>query len=214
MPQFPNSSLPSDFTMYQDVSRRFAAEKDFAFFKNILTCGDCPEYGDFYTKISRGQGRALEPKTKIVYLPLIDNAPVDPSTMVKAQNISENVEQQYVVFIADQQLYRVALHVQWENQTQLRNIHLRLGGMHLLISYSSSVGTLMTGTGMQEILTTAFVVVLKMLTGKKYPQKVRAFMILVEELFILIFATHHPECMEYLQEALDAISTQSRISKL
>ena len=214
MPQLPTSSLPSDFTMYQDVSRRFAAKKDFAFFKNILTCGDCPEYGVFYTKISRGPGRALEPQTKILYLPLTDKAPADPSTMVKAYNISENVGQQYFVFTADQQLYRVALHVQWENQTQLRNIHKRLGGMHLLISYSSSVGTLMTGTGIQEILTTAFVGVLKMLTGKKYPQKVRAFTILVEELLRQIFAKHHPECMECLQEALDVIATQSRTSKL
>ena len=44
MPQVPTPSLPSDFTMHQDVSRRLAAENDFAFFKNILTCGDCPEY--------------------------------------------------------------------------------------------------------------------------------------------------------------------------
>ena len=106
----------------------FSAEKDFAIFKNILICEDCPEYGGFNTKICREQGRALESKTKIVYLPLIDKAHADPSTMitaiVKAQNISENVGQQYVVFTADHQLYRVELHVQWENQTQLSNIHL------------------------------------------------------------------------------------------
>ena len=72
----------------------------------------------------------------------------------------------------------------------------------------------MTGTGIQEILTTVFVGVLKMLTGKKYPQKVHVFTILVEELLRLIFAKHHPECMEYLQEALDGIATQSRTSKL
>ena len=64
-------------------------------FKDILTCGDCPEYGGFNTKICREQARALEPKTKIVYLPLIDNALADPSTMVtarvKAQKLSENV---------------------------------------------------------------------------------------------------------------------------
>ena len=44
------------------------------------------------------------------------------------------------------------------------------------------MGTLMAGTGIQEILSTAFGGVLKMLTGNKYPQNVRAFRMLVEEL--------------------------------
>ena len=95
MPQVSTPSLPPDFTMHQYVSRRLAAKKYFAFFKNILTCGDCPEYGGFNPNICREQGRALEPKIKIVYLPLIDNGPADPSmmvtAMVKAQKISENV---------------------------------------------------------------------------------------------------------------------------
>ena len=150
MPHVSTPPLPSDFTMHQDASRKLAAEKDFACFKNIPTSWDCPESGGFNTKQCREQGRTLEHKTHIVYLPLIDKAPVDPSTimtaMVKALHIFENVGQQYVVFTGNQQLYRVALHVQWENQTQLSNIHLILGGMHLLMSYCCSVGTLMTGT--------------------------------------------------------------------
>ena len=67
------------------------------------------------------------------------------------------------MFTADQQLYRVALHVQFENQTQVSNI----GGMNLLMSYCSSVRTLMAGTGLQEILSTAFGGVLKMLTNER-----------------------------------------------
>ena len=72
----------------------------------------------------------------------------------------------------------------------------------------------MAGTGIQEILSTAFGGVLKMLTGTKYPEHVRAFMMLVAELLGSIFAKHHPECMADLQKALDAISAQSRTSKL
>ena len=78
------------------------------------------------------------------------------TAMAKAQEISEKVRKEYVVFTADQKLYRVTLHVQWKNQTQLSNIHLRLGGMHLLMNYCGSVETLMPGTGIQEILSTAF----------------------------------------------------------
>ena len=59
-------------------------KKYFEFFKNILTCGDYTEYGGFNTKICGEQGRALEPKTKMVYLPLIDTDPADPSRMKTA----------------------------------------------------------------------------------------------------------------------------------
>ena len=104
------------------------------------------------------------------------------TAMVKAQKFAEKVGQEYVVFTADQQNYRVAPHVQWENQTQLSNIHLRLGGIHILMSYCSNMITLIAGTGIQEILSTAFGGVLKMLTGIKYPQNVRAFRTLFEEL--------------------------------
>ena len=52
------------------------------------------------------------------------------------------------------------------------------------------------------------------LTGKKYPQNACAFRMLVEELRRPIFATHHPDCMENLQEALYALETQSRASML
>ena len=70
--------------MHQDLSRMLTAEKDFALFKYIVTWGDCPEYGGFNPNICRKQGRALEPKTNIVYLPPIDKAPVDPSMMMTA----------------------------------------------------------------------------------------------------------------------------------
>ena len=71
-------------------------------------------------KLSREQGHTLKPQTKIVYLPLIDRPPADPATMMvallRAEEVSESAGQKFVVFTADQQLYRIALHVTWENQ--------------------------------------------------------------------------------------------------
>ena len=93
---------------------------------------------------------------------------------VEAQEIARNVGQDYVVFTCDQQLYRVALQVKWDNPQMLNNVYLRLGGMHLLMSYVGSVGTLMSNSGLEEILGAAFGGVGKMLAGKKYPQNVRA----------------------------------------
>ena len=89
------------------------------------------------------------------------------SDMLKARTVTETTGKEYVVFTADQQLYRVAVHVMWENQVLFGNIYLRLGGMHLLMSYVGCIGSLMAGSGIVEVLTEAFEGVLKMLTGKR-----------------------------------------------
>ena len=126
----------------------------------------------------------LRKKTQIVYLPLIDKAPADPATitsaLLKAQAVTGATGQEYVIFTADQQLYKVAVHVMWENQALFSNVYLRLGGLHLLMSYVGSIGSLIAASGMTEILSEAFAGVLKMLTGKKYPDNVRALRMLVE----------------------------------
>ena len=86
--------------------------------------------------------------------------------------------------------------------------------MHLLMSYCGCIGTLMAETGIVEILSVAFGGVLKWLSGKKTPQNVRAFRMLVEELRRPVFAKHHLECMSDLLQVLDDNASQSRTTKL
>ena len=71
------------------------------------------------------------------------------SDMLKARAVTETTGQEYVVFTADQQLCRVAVQVMWENQVLFGNIYLRLGGMHLLMSYVGCIGSLMAGRGVR-----------------------------------------------------------------
>ena len=64
-----------------------------------------------------------------------------------------------------------------------RNVFIpRLGGMHLLMSFVGSVGTLMAGSGLEEVLKSAFGGVSRMLTGKTFPQNIRALRMVVEEI--------------------------------
>ena len=119
-----------------------------------------------------------------------------------------------MVFTADQQLYRVAVNVMWENQVLYGNIYLRLGGMHLLMSYVGCIGSLMAGSGIVEVLSEAFGGVLKMLTGKKYPDNVRALRMLVEERIRPFFQTQNMLCMDDLQHALNGTASHSRTAKL
>ncbi|KAG1656584.1 hypothetical protein GQR58_023837 [Nymphon striatum] len=187
------------FSYFDDAISSFSSE--------VKTPEHCVEFHGYNTKLCREQGHTLKPKTNIVYLHLIDMAPADPSTMMlamlKAQKISQEINQDYVVFTCDQQLYRVALHVKWENPAELSNVYLRLGGMHLLMSYCGCIGTLMADTGIVDVLSAAFGGVLKMLTGKKYPQNVRALRMLVEELLRPIFDNNELETMSGLQQVLD-----------
>jgi hypothetical protein len=51
----------------------------------------------------------------------------------------------------------------------------RLGGMQFLMSFVGAIGSLMSNSGLENIMKAAFGGVAKMLTGKKYPQKYKGF---------------------------------------
>ena len=150
-------SLPSDFTMHQDVSRRLAAEKDFAFFKNILTCGDCPEYGGFNTTICREKWRAMEPKTKVVltahrqgsYGSFYDDDGHGEGT----ENLWECRTTVSRIYSWPSTLSSYTTRTMGEPNTDKQ--HRPEIMRNALMSYCGSVGTLMAGTGIQEILSTA-----------------------------------------------------------
>ena len=58
----------------------------------------------------------------------------------------------------------------------------RLGGMHWLMSFVGSIGTLMMNSGLEDILKKAFASVSKMLAGKMFPMNVRALRLVTEEI--------------------------------
>ena len=75
----------------------------------------------------------------------------------------------------------MALHVLWDDPNRFPNFFLRLGGIHLLMSFVSASSTLLNGSGENEVLGAVFAGVAKMLNGKKIPYNVRALRLLVEE---------------------------------
>ena len=218
MPEVLQPTLSEIFSKCQSVSQNRATGIDFQFLLDLYSSADCPEYNGYNTKLCREQGHTLKPKTKVVYLPLIDKTPADPSTimtaMAKAIQVTNNTGQRYVVFTADLQLYKIAVQVLWENPVPFRNVYLRLGGMHLLMSYIGSIGNLMADSGIVEVLSSAFGGVLKMLIGKKFPENVRVLRMLVEELLRPVFARHQLNCMDDLKKVLEDASLQSRTAKL
>ena len=159
------------------IAVRRASEVNYSFLQDILAKEDCPECHGYNTKLCREQGHLPQPKTKAIYLPLIDMKPSDPDTMltamVRVQELTSQTGQTFSLLTCDQQLYRVAVHVSWDQPERFTDMYLRLGGMHALVSFAGAVGSLMAESGLSDILSEVFGGVPKMLSGKKFPQNVR-----------------------------------------
>ena len=169
-----------------------AREKDFEFLKSVHANQGCPEYNGFNTMKAREEGLLLHKKTKTIYLPLIDMPPAEYDTiltsMLQVKRLSEASGQPFTVLTFDQQLYRYAVEIQWACPDLFppSSFLIRLGGMHMLMSFIGAIGNLMTETGLADIMSSAFSGVHKMLQGKKFPMCMRALRMLVEVILIKV----------------------------
>ena len=136
------------------------------------------------------------------------------TSMAFAQVYTRNIGQQFVVFTCDLQLYRVALEVQWTYPERFSNVILRLGGMHSLMSFIGSIGTLMADTGLSDIMSYVFGGVSKMLTGKKFPQNIRALRMVAEEALRGIIQDEPLHCSGDLMQILETEASKSNYQTL
>ncbi len=98
--------------------------------------------------------------------------------------------------------------------SEYSDVIIRLGGMHMLMSFAGAIDTLMQGSGLSEILESTFAGVTKMLSGKKFPQNIRAMRIVLEELLRSTMGEGSITTMEELLARLDHAASRSNTSKL
>ena len=213
-----HSPLPLSILTSQVISAGRAREEDLQFLTEIVSNENTPEFGGYNTRRAREQGHSIKAKTNAVYLPLIDMAPAEPTTMLtamlEAQRLTNATGQVYTIFTNDQQLYRVAVNITWVYSDLFTHFVPRLGGMHTLMSFIGAIGTLMADTGLETIMNAAFGGVQKMLTGKKYPQNMRALRIVVEEVLHDLVIDKGFRNYSQLINTLEDLSLQSRTTKL
>ena len=210
--------LPLKVLAHIVLSLHGANEGNLVFLNDVINRIDCPEFNGYNPRLCHEQGRSPEPRTKAVYLPLIDMPPAHPDTimtaMSKAQKLTQEIGQTFTLFTADQQLYRIVLEVQWTHPDLFPNLIPRLGGMHMLMSFVGAIGSLMTETGLAQILESVFGGVEKMLTGKNFPMNVRAMRLLAEELLRDVISKgklrNHGDFMGVLED----LALNSRTTKL
>jgi hypothetical protein len=211
------SILPLKVLAQQNIVLRRAKELDFVFLKTVINDITSPEYGGFNTRMSRQQGQTPKPATVAVYTPLIDMVPSDPDTMmtamVEAQNLTKLTGQTYTVFTNDQQLYKVAVNIVWVYPELFPEFIPRLGGMHMLMSFVGSVGSLMANSGLEDVMKAAFGGVPRMLTGKNFPQNTRALRMVAEEVLRGVLTSSICSDEDLLSH-LDSKASSSRTAKL
>ena len=210
--------LPEDFSKMQKISRTRGEEIDFNFYLDMVSKETCPEYNGYCSRVNNDQGLSIRHRTKIIYIPLLDMIPAEATTMqtsmVQAKRLSVEHGQSFCVYTCDQQLYCIAAKILCNTPDLFKDFYLRLGGMHFLMSYIGSIGNLMAGTGVKEILEKAFGGVPKMLIGKKYPQNLRALRMLVEELLRPLLKDGKIDSHSKLMSVLEEKSNSSRTTKL
>ena len=210
--------LPLRILAGQVVSVSKAKETDFEFMKKIATMTDVPEFGGFNTMRTREKQATIKPKTNAVYLPLVDMNPTNPTTimtaMVEAERVTNQTGQEYTLFTNDQQLYKITVGITWVYQERFLKLIPRLGGMHTLMSFVGAVGSLMSDSGLESIMESAFGGVSKMLSGKKFPQNVRALRMVAEELLAKILRDEHVTSESKLMEILEDRAKVSRTAKV
>ena len=159
--------------------------KDMTFLNAVIHIKQCSEFGGFNTKLSRDSIHHLPPKTEVVYVPLSHMSPTEydkmMTAMYEAQRLTELTGQEWTVFTNDQQLYKLSVHITWQHGVMFPKFIPRLGGKHMLMNFVGAVGFLTSGSGLEEVLQSAFSGVKKLLSCKKFPQNVRALRFVAEE---------------------------------
>ena len=209
---------PLKVLAHQVLSKSRSESVDLDFLNKIIKGNNVPEFNGFNTAETRRQGQSIQLKSNTEYTPLIDMSPSDPDTMmsalVQAQNISSGTGQDFVIFTCDLQLYKVAQKILWAYPKKIENVILRLGGMHLLMSFIGAIGNLMAESGLVEIMEYVFGGVSKMISGKKFPQNMRAMRLVMEELVRDIIIKNGFMTYESLIYYLDDIASKSKTSML
>ena len=208
-----------NLTKTQDAVRS-ALDSDIRWIVAVMesTDGDNPEpeWSGTMARTARERGDTFDVSTKFVFGPLIDSPPAHPDTvLITLLYIEEFMKQHsmpYIHLSADMQLYKVIMQVKWSSQDRWKNLVVRPGGMHTLMSFIGCIGTLMNGSGLEELLAVAFKGVGHMLKGKAWPKAVRGLRMVVCALLEPIIESGKMT-MDTIEEELDK-ARQSRTGQL
>ncbi len=111
---------------------------------------------------------------------------------------------QYAHVCMDMQLFAVASLIKWTNKEKWQNLIIHPGMMHTLMSFLGCIGTLMKGSGMETLLSSTFGCMTSILTGKSWPQALRAYRMLTGVL-LAEFMESGQKTYDEIEEYIDSV---------
>ena len=138
-------------------------------------------------------------QSSIVFLPMIDMNPSDMSCIYSTLKFVSNEASRInacPVITFDQPLYWKATHivVNEKENSDIKNIVVRLGGFHTEMSFLGSIGRLMKNSGLHELLETVYAsnTVDNMLSGKAIARAIRGHFLVDDVLNTVLLRTIFP----------------------
>ena len=146
----------------------------------------------------------------MVFGPLLDAPPAHPdtvmTTLVYLEKTSKTFLMQYAHISVDLQLHQISCIVQWGDPYRWKYLVLHPGIMHTLMSFIGCIGTLMKASGVDVLFTAAFGGLAGIITGKSWPNALRAYRLITTVLLQDFFqsgAKTYQELSEYLEAVRD-----------
>jgi hypothetical protein len=137
-----------------------------------------PGWSGFMQAVSHGTHPG---QTQVTFLPMIDMNPTDMSCVFTTLHFLSSLAERHrvtPVITFDQPLWWKAMMIitNEPNDSPLKPIVLRLGGFHTEMSFLGSIGNLMAGSGLQDVMEIVYAAnaVPHILTGKSLARAVRA----------------------------------------
>ena len=134
-------------------------------------------------------------RASVTFLPMIDLDPSDESCIYSTLRFVATHALQYdvtPVLTFDQPLFWKALNIiqSQPSNNELKRIVLRLGGFHMKMSFLGSIGHLMAGSGLEELLEVVYAgnTVCHMMSGKAVSRAVRGHMLVDAALNAMLLA--------------------------
>ena len=166
-----------------------------------------PAWSGYMQMVSQG----VHPgKSSIHFLPMIDLSPSDLNCVYSTLYFvcSQAKEQHFTpVLTFDQPLWWKAMTVveQEPMDSFIKSVVLRLGGLHLEMSFLGSIGQIMAGSGLEDILNLIYAenVVPHILSGKAISRALRAHFIIDAALNALLVSDTYEYPLPHLQAAVD-----------
>lgn len=158
-----------------------------------------PEWSGLMQMVRKGD---YPGKSSVVFLPMIDMDPGDMSCIYTTLNYISSHASKYrqtAIVTFDQPLYWKAVTVisSENDNSSIKDIVLRMGGFHCIMSYLGCIGQLMSGSGLNDLLETVYApnVIPHIVNGKAVARAVRGHSLATNAVNILLIR----QCSEISQ---------------